>query len=119
MVGSLLALPAWSLSDSYTSKEEFLATRVKNFPGLEVELARLNAVMSHDLRHQVKNITAPTGVISAKDDALTPPAMSDELAELIPNAIRVTMAEGGHFCPAICKDEYNEKLLKLLQQLSL
>ncbi len=118
MVGSLLAAPAWTIAGNYTGKEDFLRDRIKNFPGLEVELARLNAVMSHDLRHQLKNITAPTGVISAKDDSLTPPSMSDELAVLIPGAKQVLLPEGGHFCPVTCTEAYNQQLLQLLKEIN-
>ncbi len=115
MVGSLLASPAWSMGENYPGMEAFLAERIANFPGLETELARLNAVMTHDLRYQVKNIAAPTGVISAKDDSLTPPGMSDELAALIPGAKQVLLPEGGHFCPLTVTDRYNRELVALLE----
>jgi aminoacrylate hydrolase len=118
MVGSLLAAPAWTMTDDYQDMDTYLAERVKNFAGLETELARLNAVMTHDLRHRLKEITAPTGIISAKDDSLTPPSMSDELAELIDGATLIRIAEGGHFCPVTVSDHYNEKLLQLLQTIS-
>ncbi|MEO0574827.1 MAG: alpha/beta hydrolase [Pseudomonadota bacterium] len=118
MVGSLLASPAWTLTDNYAGMESFLADRIKNFAGLETELARLNAVMTHDLRHRVHEIKAPTGVISAKDDSLTPPSMSDELAERIEGATQMTLAEGGHFCPVTVADVYNEQLLTLLETIN-
>ncbi|MFK8054342.1 MAG: alpha/beta fold hydrolase [Woeseiaceae bacterium] len=118
MVGSLLASPAWTLTDSYQGMEHYLADRIKHFAGLETELARLNAVMTHDLRHRVKEITAPTGVISAKDDSLTPPSMSDELADRIPGAVRVRLEEGGHFCPVTTSEHYNQQLLDLLKTIN-
>lgn len=118
MVGTLLAVPAWTMTDSYRGMDDFLAERIRHFPGLEVELARLNAVMTHDMRHQLDKITAPTGVISAHDDALTPPAMSDELAERITGAKQIKLAQGGHFCPVTVTDEYNEKLLGLLSEIN-
>lgn len=118
LVGSLLALPAWWIADNYGSMRESLDHRVQTFAGLEIELARLNAVMTHDLRHRLAGINIPTGVISARDDALTPPAMSAELAELIPDARQVLLPEGGHFCPATVTERYNEELLGLLDQLS-
>ena len=55
--------------------------------------------MTHDLREQIQAIRTPTGVISARDDNVTPPEMSRELAERIPGAVRVLLPEGGHFCP--------------------
>lgn len=118
MVGSLLGAPAWAIADTYDGMDSFLADRVKNFAGLETELARLNAVMTHDLRHRLHEITAPTGVISAKDDSLTPPSMSDELAKLIDGATLVRLTEGGHFCPVTVSGVYNEELLDLLQTIN-
>ena len=118
MVGSLLAAPAWTMTDNYDGMESYLADRIKNFAGLETELARLNAVMTHDLRHRLHEIKAPTGVIGAKDDCLTPPSMSDELAERISGATQVQLSEGGHFCPVTVSDTYNTALLKLLRSIS-
>ena len=118
MVGSLLALPSWALEQGYTGMDAYLEARIANFPGLEVELARLNAVMTHDLRHRLGEITAPTGVISARDDALTPLSMSTELAERIPNAEQIVLPEGGHFCPVSMRGEYNRELAGLLARLS-
>jgi len=44
---------------------------------------------------EIKRIKAPTQVLVGKDDILTPPAFSRELAELIPNA-RLRLLPGGH-----------------------
>jgi aminoacrylate hydrolase len=117
MVGSLLAVPVWAMEQGYTGMDDYLDDRIANFPGLETELARLNAVMTHDLRYQVKDITTPTGVISAKDDSLTPPSMATELAERIPGAKQVLLPDGGHFCPVTVTAEYNQQLLTLLDDI--
>jgi len=117
MVGSLLASPAWSISPTYPGMDAYLKQRIETFPGLEIELARLNAVMSHDLRYRLKEITAPTGVISARDDSLTSVDMSNELAALIPGAQQVVLPEGGHFCPMTVTERYNHELLTLINAL--
>lgn len=119
MVGSLLASPAWAIADSYPGMDRYLEQRIATFPGLEVELARLNAVMTHDLRYRLDQINVPTGVISARDDCLTPPSMSEELAELISGAILIQLEEGGHFCPITVTEKYNTELLRLLDDLAL
>ena len=118
MSGSLLVMPGWALERSYTSIDDFLRERIRNFPGPEVELERLNAVLTHDLRDEIQEIRVPVGVISARDDALTPPGMSRELAERIPNAVRILLPEGGHFCPITVADDYNRELLRLLSEIS-
>ena len=118
MSGSLLVMPGWALERSYTGIDDFLRERIENFPGPEVELGRLNAVLTHDLREEIQEIRVPVGVISARDDALTPPGMSRELAERIPGAVSVLLPEGGHFCPITVPDDYNRELLRLLSEIS-
>lgn len=118
MVGSLLASPAWTIADSYSGMDDYLEQRIAAFPGLETELARLNAVMTHDLRYQLAELNLPTGVISAKDDSLTPPSLSEELAELIADATLVQLPEGGHFCPITVTQTYNDNLLRLLNKIT-
>ncbi len=115
--GSLLVTPAWALEGSYPGMEEVLRQRLAVFPGTEVELGRLKAVMTHDLREQIQAIRTPTGVISARDDNVTPPEMSRELAERIPGAVRVLLPEGGHFCPVTVTRAYNRELARMLVDL--
>ena len=114
MVGTLLAMPAWALSKEFNDAPSYLQSRLAQFPGLDVELGRLNAVMSHDLRHQVGRINIPTLVIGAHDDQLTPPGLSEELAERIPGARLHLLNEGGHFCPHTVTERYNAAVLNFL-----
>jgi pimeloyl-ACP methyl ester carboxylesterase len=51
---------------------------------------------SHDERESLKNITAPTLVISSQHDFLTPPYLQEEIAKAIPNAGHVTIQDAGH-----------------------
>ena len=115
--GTLLVTPAWAIEDSYPGRERIVAERLKVFPGFEAELGRLNAVMTHDLREEIGGIGVATGVISAKDDVLTPPGMARELAERIPGARRVLLPEGGHFCTVTVADQYNREVDRLLQEI--
>ncbi len=115
MVGTLLATPAEWLNARFRSTADYFRDRLAEFPGLEVELARLNAVMTHDLRHRVAGIRVPTLVVGAKDDQLTPPSMSRELAQLIPGAALHLFEAGGHFCPVTATTEYNARLLAFLE----
>jgi aminoacrylate hydrolase len=114
MVGTLLATPAWYLAPRFRDTQEYFRTRLAEFPGLEVELGRLNAVMSHDLRHRLDEIRVPTFVIGARDDQLTPPGLSEELAGRIAGAKLHLLREGGHFCPQTVTEAYNEAVLGFL-----
>ncbi|NDB25440.1 MAG: alpha/beta fold hydrolase [Gammaproteobacteria bacterium] len=118
MTGTLLAAPAWYLNDRFKDARSFFETRLAEFPGLEVELGRLNAVMSHDLRHQLGAIRVPTFVIGARDDQLTPSLLSEELAQRIPGARLCVLREGGHFCPQTVTAEYNAAVLGFLLEQS-
>ena len=89
--------------------------RMAAFPGLEVELSRLAAVASHDLRSQVHNIAQPTLCIGAKDDQITPPGFTEELGRLIPGAQTYLLERGGHFCPIVSTSDYNQAVLSFLK----
>ena len=116
MVGTLLATPTWYLHDRFKDTHSFFETRIAEFPGLEIELGRLNAVMSHDLRHRLSEIRVPTLVIGARDDQLTPSTMSEELAQRIADARLCLLREGGHFCPQTVTTEYNAAVLGFLRE---
>ncbi len=114
-MGSYLATPAWHLQEQIKSPRSFLADRVAAFPGLEVELSRLAAVVSHDLRSQVHRIDHETLAIGAKDDQITPFGFTQELGDKLPNASVVMLPYGGHFAPMVQSDEYNQHIVNFLQ----
>jgi len=116
MMGTLLATPTWYLCDRFRDTKSFFEARMADFPGLEVELGRLNAVMAHDLRHRLHEIRVPTLVIGARDDQLTPSMMSEELAQRITSAHLCLLREGGHFCPQTVTTEYNAAVLNFLRE---
>lgn len=116
MVGTLLAVPARALHSQYAAGGDPILDRVKDFAGLDIELARIGAVMSHDMRSWVHQIEAPTLCIVARDDQMTPLPMSEELVERIKSAKLAILEEGGHFAPAISAAAYNRHLLDFLRE---
>jgi aminoacrylate hydrolase len=114
MLGSLLAQPAEITRGQFRSLEQYLGPRMADFPGLEIELSRLSAVMSHDLRSDVGRIAAPTLVLGAADDQLTPPGFQRELAERIPGAELRVFDDGGHFFPITRAAPYAAEVLRFL-----
>lgn len=116
VMGTLLATPGWYLQSQFSASNAFLTDRLKDFAGLQTELSRIDAVKSHDLRDLVHNIRHPTLVIGARDDQITPPGFSEELARLIPGAQLTILAEGGHFCPMTVAELYNTRILKFLRE---
>ncbi len=115
MLGTLLATPADWLRERFESLERYLEPRLEDFPGLEIELSRLSAVMSHDLRSEVAGIRAPTLVLGALDDQLTPAGFQRELAGRIEGAELELFVNGGHFFPITQADAYHARVLRFLQ----
>jgi aminoacrylate hydrolase len=115
MLGSLLATPADWLRERFESFERYVAPRLEDFPGLEIELSRLSAVMSHDLRSEVGRIRAQTLVLGALDDQLTPAGFQRELASRIEGAELELFVNGGHFFPITQAAAYNARVLQFLR----
>ena len=113
-IGSYLATPSTTLQPQMQSTRSFLNQRIDAFPGLQVELSRLAAVVGHDLRSEVAKISHETLCIGAKDDQITPPAFSEELAGLIADAELHLLEHGGHFCPMSATQAYNQRVLEFL-----
>jgi aminoacrylate hydrolase len=113
-LGSLLAAPAQWLQQGFTSLDAHLGDRMADFPGLEIELSRIAAVMSHDLRNELGRITTQALVIGAEDDQLTPPGMQRDVAERIPAARLRVLPHGGHFFPVTQSAAYNRLVLDFL-----
>lgn len=113
-LGSLLASPAEVLRPAFNSLDDHLRDRLADFPGLEIELSRIAAVMSHDLRSHLHRIRAQTLVVGAEDDQLTPPGMQREVAALIPGARMQILPRGGHFFPVNSAEAFNRLVLDFL-----
>jgi aminoacrylate hydrolase len=113
--GTMLATPAAHLQRTYADSLSTLAARLKDFPGTTIETSRIGAVMAHDLRRQVHRIAIPTLVIGARDDQITPPGFSEELARRIPGAKLILLPSGGHFCPMTEPETYNRRVLAFLR----
>lgn len=115
-LGTMLATPSWHLQERLVSSKKFLEERIADFPGLEIELSRMSAVTSHDLRSHVHRIDRRTLVIGAEDDQITPIGFSRELARRIPGAKLVELPKGGHFAPIAMAESWNRAVLDFLQE---
>lgn len=113
-VGTFLAAPGTYLQTEMASAQNYLDDRINAFPGLSIELSRINAVMDHDLRDQVHKITHRPLCICAEDDQITPPNFTKELADQIPGSKLALLSKGGHFCPIVSAAEYNVTVLPFL-----
>ena len=114
---SLLALHCpWYITenDSRISEEEgHLSTSDQP---VEIIVRRIDAICAFDRRSRLAEISAPTLVIVAEDDIVTPRYLSDEIAEAVPGAEKVILPTGGHFVIHALVDEYNEAVHDFLRR---
>ena len=112
--GNLLGNPGWWAMDHHEAMQAGIAARLASFAGVETEMDRMDAVTAHDLRDKVGRITVGTLVICARDDAITPLPLSEELARLIPGARLEVLVAGNHFAPVTVPDDYRARLAAFL-----
>ena len=112
--------PAGLLVLTYPSSLQLVAEREKAamalFPGPEIVASRIDAIVNFDRTAEIASIKTPTLVICAKDDFLTPPYFSQELARLIPRAKLVLLERGGHCASETSLPEFNEAVLGFIDQ---
>jgi len=113
--GTFLAMPSRHLQPQIEGAKSYMEDRLAAFPGVEVELSRIAAVVGHDLRDHLSDILIPTFCIGALDDQITPAGFTQEMADLIPGAQISLLDHGGHFSPMSVPQEYNERVFEFLQ----
>jgi len=112
----VLAPPWWvSAHDAALAEEHRALAAVA--PPVEVMASRIDAILAFDRRPRLAEIRAPTLVIVAADDMVTPRTYSVELAERIPRAKLVILGGGGHYAPLITPEPYNEAVGGFLRAL--
>ena len=76
--------PGWWINDNIALIEEREKVVIPNFPPAEIVASRIDAIMAFDRTADLGKVKTPTMVLCAKDDTLTPPYYSQELAQLDP-----------------------------------
>lgn len=70
----------------------------------------------HDARDMLHTIVAPTLVIGGGADPFTPPYLSEELAERIPDSELLIVPRATHFGPLEYPDEMNARIERFLRE---
>lgn len=117
--GNLLGNPGWWMAANVERAMDGIRERLKVFAGVEIEMERMDAVTSHDLRDHVGTISAPCRIICARDDQITPLPLSEELAERIPGARLKILPTGNHFAPVTVSEDYDTKLAEALAEIEM
>ena len=107
--------PAWWIANHDAELDEIERQAVASPQPVEIALSRIDAICAFDRRVRMKDIKAPTLVIVADDDIVTPPHLSEELASGIAASRLKLLAKGGHFVPIVDPETYNGALTAFLR----
>lgn len=94
--------------------------RVEKWAGLmvtaepEIIRADFRAVERYDGREAARAVRAPMLILAGGDDLLAAPALSGELAALVPSATEVRLPRAGHFLHLEQPDEFHAALDRFL-----
>ena len=108
--------PDWWINKNIALLEEREKTAIPNFPSSEIAASRIDAVVQFDRTSELGMIKTPTMVICAKDDFLTPPYFSRELAKLIPYAELVELDRGGHCASETNRTAFEDAVLSFIRR---
>ncbi len=113
---TLFFWPAWWVRDHAAELALREAAAARDMPPAEIMLNRVEAILRFDRRADLARIQAPTLIIAAGDDVVTPPYFSEELGRLIPGAETRILPQGGHFFPQVFPESYQKIVLEFLER---
>lgn len=109
----VLYSPAWiAANDAKLVEEEAIAERMLSNPSIMA--SRIDAILAHDRADDLARIGAPTLVLCARDDLMTPAYFSQDIAARIPKAEFVLLDGGGHACSKTQVEEFNRHVLDFI-----
>jgi aminoacrylate hydrolase len=112
---ALFIYPNWWISANADRLARDEQAGLATFPPVEIVASRIDAILAFDRTAALGQIRAPTLVICARDDHLTPAYFSEELAKTIPGAALALLDRGGHAASQISAGEWNRLVLEFLE----
>jgi aminoacrylate hydrolase len=106
--------PDWWVNENIGLLEEREKAGIPAFPPPEIAASRIDAVVGFDRTAELSRIRTPTLVVCAKDDFLTPPYFSRELAQRIPGAELQLLERGGHCASETNAAAFNDAVLSFI-----
>jgi 3-oxoadipate enol-lactonase len=107
----LLYPPEFVASMDADKMREQLAVRFGRPAPRATVLGQISAVVRHDTRARLARLRLPCLVVRPGQDRLVEPSRSDALAELVPGAQLVELADAGHGVTFQCAEALNAMLL--------
>jgi pimeloyl-ACP methyl ester carboxylesterase len=105
--------PGWPEKNPDTF-EQIIRWREERPQPPQAAMAQAMAAVTFNTEDRLKDITAPTLVITGAEDRVVPPRNAELLAEKIPGARLVTIAGAGHLGFIEKSDEFNEAVIDFL-----
>lgn len=103
--------PDWWINENIDLLEQREKVGIPAFPSASIGAARIDAIVAFDRSADLPRIAKPTLVLCAKDDLITPPYFSRELARAIPGAELQILEKGGHCASETVLDTFNQAVL--------
>ena len=118
--GDMDALGGWLAGELFPGDEmeevrELTKTRIKS-NARSAYVRNLLAVMRFDVRKRLRDITAPTLVVSGDRDSMVPRELKESLVFGIPNAKIEIVNDSGHATPIDSPEIFNRVLLNFLHE---
>lgn len=113
-----LIFPDWWLNQFPEKLAALDAATRENFPSVSIAASRCQAVIDFDRTAELGRIKAPTLVICARDDFLTPLYFSEELARRITGARLAVIERGGHCLSQVDPEAFDRPVLDFLTQVA-
>jgi len=114
--GPVFLYPAWWINENAALLAEREKVAIQNFPAPEIVASRIDAIVAFDRSAELARIKAPTLVVCARDDFITPAYFSEQLARLVPGAELCLLDKGGHCVSETVPDAFNAAVLLFLQR---
>jgi aminoacrylate hydrolase len=111
---TLFLYPSWWIARNNERLRQDEAQNLAAFAPVEIVASRMDAMLAFDRTSDLARIKAPTLVIGAEDDIVTPSYFSEELARLIPSAEVKIFPRGGHYFNRVRAREFNNAVLPFL-----
>jgi len=111
----IFLFPDWWINQNAESLAKADRDTVAGFPSATIAASRCDAVMNFNRVDQLGDIRAPTLVMCAADDFLTPAYFSRALAERIANTELKILPRGGHCVSQTQPESFNEAVLSFLE----
>jgi len=106
--------PSWWVSENIGLIEEREKLAIAASAPAEVIAARIDAICAFDRSAELGRIKSKTLVICARDDIITPPYFSEELARRIPGARLILLQKGGHCASEAARDDFDRAVMGFL-----